>query len=679
MLTILFLFFIFHVSLSDKWYSKSQCTQKEFANHMDINCNSNEFILIGWSHYGTKKLAHRINSSSSSSHCEPSETDCIMDYTHKIAELCNGVSKCEVILTQQFIHKCSDEATYLFISYQCIQNSTIVDICSQSSITSLNGVNLISPMFPNEYPNNINCTCSIESKKKSNVIIDVESLSFNLQDNDNLLSFSGTIPFGASLLTVKNQLSLKFQTDETLSQSGFWIRLNGYEQCHDDEYILGSKCIQIFSKKQSWKSAKEKCVSINSNLIRLNDIIEEKKLAYFILTNNEQQSTSFWISNEKENNDTPSWWPWRSSSTIGKCVLRTQDGWIKRPCNEEQAFICERDMNRQSIPLTVRCGNVQPTTILSTKKKSTTAATKTTTTTTVTVTTTTTIITSTQRTTISFGHQEKIALKDIEENIFLQQSSSTINNKLQKTTKNFIDPNTLAAILTGIAIVIFSVNIFVCCMCKRRVQDQSKCKIQNDSNSSFIHEELQHSLMQHLYHEQTNTISSTSTSSSSSKHSQSKSNDTTTTSTNLFQLSSPAHPSNSSQSNIVSTPFCYRNAHVGSDAVDYHVYETIPSENPIYTFSTSHSAFKPVVQSNTRTIRPFLPRTNIHHHHHSCSSQQSYDTISSIPSNTTVVMPACCHHYSSQCSTGTLRKHVLPSSTQIATQEQIYTRSESIV
>jgi hypothetical protein len=45
-----------------------------------------------------------------------------MDYTHKIAELCNGVSKCEVILTQQFIHKCSDEATYLFISYQCINS-----------------------------------------------------------------------------------------------------------------------------------------------------------------------------------------------------------------------------------------------------------------------------------------------------------------------------------------------------------------------------------------------------------------------------------------------------------------------------------------------------------------------------------------------------------------------------
>jgi hypothetical protein len=42
-------------SSSDQWHSKSKCTQKEFANHMDITCHANEFILIGWSHYGTKK------------------------------------------------------------------------------------------------------------------------------------------------------------------------------------------------------------------------------------------------------------------------------------------------------------------------------------------------------------------------------------------------------------------------------------------------------------------------------------------------------------------------------------------------------------------------------------------------------------------------------------------------
>jgi hypothetical protein len=171
-------------------------------------------------------------------------------------------------------------------------------------------------------------------------------------------------------------------------------------------------------------------------------------------------------------------------------------------------------------------------------------------------------------------------------------------------------------------------------------QNQTKCKTQNTSNSSFIHEELQHSLMKHLYHEQTNTISSTSTSSSSS---QSKSNDTTTTS-NLFQLSPPC-------SNLNPTTLCFRNPHIGSDQIDYHVYETIPSENMTYTLCTTHNAFK----SNTQ-----FPRTNILYHHPD-SSKQTYDTLSKISPNTMVVLPVCCH----QCSTGTLR--------------QIYTRSESIV
>lgn len=122
--------------------------------------------------------------------------------------------------------------------------------------------------------------------------------------------------------------------------------------------------------------------------------------------------------------------------------------------------------------------------------------------------------------------------------------------------------------------------------------------------------------MQHLYHEQTNTISSTSTSS--------KSNDTsTTTSSNLFQLSSPS-------------TLCFP-----TDHIDYHVYETIPTENSTY----NPTVFKPINQSNTQTLRPYYP-------------------------SNMVVMPICCHHYSSQCPTGT----VLPPMTT-----QIYTRSESIV
>ncbi|CAF2765614.1 unnamed protein product [Rotaria sp. Silwood2] len=697
--------FSYSSSSFDEWHSKSQCTQKEFANHMDISCNSNEFILIGWSHYGTKKSSGiRSLIKPEQQWCEPSESDCIMDYTHKIAELCNGVSKCEVILTQQFIHKCSDEATYLFISYQCINNSTIVDVCSKHSMISSNGLNLISPLFPNEYPNNVNCTCRIEpvelNKQSLPINIDVESLSFNLQDNDYLsssksLSLSGTIPFGASLFNEKNSLRLTFTTDETLSQSGFWIRLHGYYQCNNDEYTLGSKCIKIFQQKQTWNDAQEKCLSIGSRLIHLNDIVQEKKLTYFLLTNYEQsqQQTSFWISDEKENYNIHSWWPWRLSLNEGKCVLRTQDGWIKRPCDELQAFICERDINRQSIPLTVRCGNAQAplsSTIIITTPSSPPPP------------PITTIITSTRRPTVSFIQppivHEKIPSSSIyEPDNFFPSVIPSVNTETTMETKiSSIDPNILAAVLGGVALAIFSVNIIVCYICKRRTQKPSKCKTPIESQSSFTHEELQRSLMQHLYHEQTNTISSTSTSSSSSKHSQSKSNDTSTTTAanvNLLQLCSPPHPSNSSQSyitrsNAPATALCFRNPHAAihsnGDPVDYHFYETIPSESTNYSVCAAHSAFKPVLQSNSHTIRPFLPRTNIFYHPPG-STKQSHDTTLSTATTSAVLMPVCCHHHHlSQCSTGTLRQHISPRiipppPPPITADEQTYMGSESIV
>ncbi|CAF4392684.1 unnamed protein product, partial [Adineta steineri] len=152
----------------------------------------------------------------------------------------------------------------------------------------------------------------------------------------------------------------------------------------------------------------------------------------------------------------------------------------------------------------------------------------------------TTITTSSHRPTVSFiqppiVHEDTSSLLS-KHDIYIPP----INTDQTKTTiepkTNSIDPNILAAILGGIAIAIFSVNIIVCYICKRRTQKPSKCKTPNESQSSFTHEELQRSLMQHLYHEQTNTISSTSTSSSSSKNSQSKSNDTSTTTANVNLL-----------------------------------------------------------------------------------------------------------------------------------------------
>lgn len=131
-----------------------------------------------------------------------------------------------------------------------------------------------------------------------------------------------------------------------------------------------------------------------------------------------------------------SWWPWRSSLGEGKCVLRTQDGWLKRPCDEQQAFICERDIHRQLIPLTVRCGNAQ-TTLSSTI---------------ITITTTTAIPiipTSTLHPTVSFiqppVEHEDIPSPVYKQHLFVPAISPSINTEQPKTTietkTNSIDPS----------------------------------------------------------------------------------------------------------------------------------------------------------------------------------------------------------------------------------------------
>ena len=134
-----------------------------------------------------------------------------------------------------------------------------------------------------------------------------------------------------------------------------------------------------------------------------------------------------------------SWWPWRSSLDEGKCVLRTQDGWLKRPCDEQQAFICERDINRQSIPLTVRCGNAQSTlssTIITTTPPSPT-------------TTIASITTSTPRPTVSFI-QPPVGRDDIpsslyKPHLFVPSISPSVNTEQPKTTietkTSSIDPS----------------------------------------------------------------------------------------------------------------------------------------------------------------------------------------------------------------------------------------------
>jgi hypothetical protein len=126
-----------------------------------------------------------------------------------------------------------------------------------------------------------------------------------------------------------------------------------------------------------------------------------------------------------------SWWPWRSSLGEGKCILRTQDGWLKRPCNELQAFVCERDINRQSIPLTVRCGNDRAPLSSST----------------IITTTITTILstTSTRRPTVSFIQppivHEEIPSLISQQHVFIPSINTEQTPTTIETKTNSIDPS----------------------------------------------------------------------------------------------------------------------------------------------------------------------------------------------------------------------------------------------
>lgn len=165
---------------------------------------------------------------------------------------------------------------------------------------------------------------------------------------------------------------------------------------------------------------------------------------------------------------------------------------MKKPCDELQPFICERDIDQQSIPLTVRCGNAEAplsSTIITTTMSSSSSSTHRPP---PPITTRTTITAPSRHPTVSFIQppivNEEFPPEVFKTDKFVQKAMPTINSEpietATETRTSSIDPSKtflnifflnfsikfldiLAAVLGGIAIAIFSMNIIVCFMCKR--------------------------------------------------------------------------------------------------------------------------------------------------------------------------------------------------------------------
>ena len=341
-------------------------------SQLSINCdNTNDVLWIGWSHYGTRNNLKQLKEHSTTNF--PNEHDCWMNFTEKIAEQCNGAQQCDLSSQPTYIHKCGKISDYLYVSFKCVQDEKIFDVCKQTTqVFKLNDKDfsfyLKSTDFPTEYPSSLDCSCSISSKSEQSLKIDV--LWFSLQDNDYLNLFNknltGWINPTYEMPIMSKQTTVRFTTDDGLAYKGFWLKVSGRKACRDDWQLVGDQCVKVFTDPLDWRSANQRCQQMNGYLIKIDDVISDLKLTQYMKTFY-AEINSYWIglrkyvdqysqerwmwSNNSTNYNDVSWWPWRKANQTNdktpNCVVkkRNEDGYFAITCDSsvKNSFICQTE------------------------------------------------------------------------------------------------------------------------------------------------------------------------------------------------------------------------------------------------------------------------------------------------------------------------------------------------
>lgn len=298
----------------------------------------------------------------------PNEKDCWMNFTEKIAEQCNGAAHCDLSAQPTYIHKCGKISDYLYVSFQCIQQRTIHNICQPAVHTLTTPFYLKSTDFPTEYPSSLDCTCSLTTSTTANLKLEI--LWFSLQDNDYLQMFNKNLTnwinptYEIPILTNSNKI--RFLTDDSLAYKGFWLQIAPRKACRDDWQLVGDTCLKVFTENLDWRMANQRCQKMNGNLLKVDDVVADLKLtqymksfypeidAYWIglrkYVDTRNRERWMWSANSTNYNDV-SWWPWTprqdksNEHDPSNCVVkrRNEDGYFTIPCGTEQKnpFICQ--------------------------------------------------------------------------------------------------------------------------------------------------------------------------------------------------------------------------------------------------------------------------------------------------------------------------------------------------
>lgn len=403
---ITFTIFMLAQVQASEWNYKFTYT-KNINSQMSLDCGADKAIWIGWSHYGTRSSLIKRNEEEPPALNPfntdrvlsfPNEKDCWMNFTEKIAEQCNGAQHCDLSSQPTYIHKCGKISDYLYVSFKCIRENVMFDVCKPITRTFNRfskdpSFYIKSSDFPDEYPWSLDCSCSITSSIEQPLKLEV--LWFSLQDNDYVNIFNKNLSgwinptYEMPILTKTNKI--RFMTDDALAYKGFWLKVSGRKACRDDWQLVGDNCVKVFSENLDWRSANQRCQQMNGNLIKIDDVVSDLKLTQY-MKSFYPEIDSYWIglrkyvdvynkerwmwsSNSTNYNDV-SWWPWAPKIAgreefalhrpyANNCVVKRRDegGYFTTSCDSEvrNGFICQTKTLESQLRSDIRleCGQTK--------------------------------------------------------------------------------------------------------------------------------------------------------------------------------------------------------------------------------------------------------------------------------------------------------------------------------
>lgn len=330
-----------------------------------------------------------------------------MNFTEKIAEQCNGSPQCDLSSQPTYIHKCGKISDYLYVAYKCIRDIDTFDICKSSRRvynqlemqSNQQSFYIKSSEFPVEYSSSLDCSCLISSPNQ-HLNLKIEILWFSLQDNDYLNIFnknlSGWINPTYEMPITTKTTPIRFITDDSLAYKGFWLKITQRKACKDDWQLVGDNCVKVFNEPLDWRSANQKCLQMNGNLLKIDDVVSDLKLTQYMKSfypeinsywiglrkyvDQYNQEKWMWSSNSTLYSDV-SWWPWRRTTdttttstssysipSLNNCVLKrkNEDGYFTTSCDtsNKNSFICQTSTvypisKETTSELSLQCGSTE--------------------------------------------------------------------------------------------------------------------------------------------------------------------------------------------------------------------------------------------------------------------------------------------------------------------------------